>query len=264
MKIEIIKPLLPEDFIEKVKVDNTFIENDYAKYFLPQIENAVHFAVGPYFWVIPDNTKSNLATVSSNIGLHTPYSKANWKEAEIHLFANLIHPDDRLYVLSSMQIAMEVFMAMPKVKQKSIGLNIYGRMLNAKNQYTWRLLQFPGLYFNPENRIESVFLLITDVSHLGNITKSMMTVIDNSNETCQYYVIPQNGKQLVEANLPKISIRERQVIRLMASGLTSQEIAEKLNLAFYTIENHKRNLRAKTNTKSAAELMNFVLINNLL
>jgi DNA-binding CsgD family transcriptional regulator len=200
---------------------------------------------------------------SPNIELHTPYLATEWQNAEIHLFANMIHPEDRFYVLSSMQMAMEVFMAMPKEKQKSIGLNIYGRMLNAKNLFVWKLIQFPGLYFNEENRIESVLLMITDISHLGMVPSTMMTVIDNSNQQCQFFSISPESKKLIETQFPTISKREKQVIRLMANGLTSKEIAENLNLAFYTIENHKRNLRAKTNTKSAAELINYLLINNL-
>jgi DNA-binding CsgD family transcriptional regulator len=202
--------------------------------------------------------------VSSNIYLQTPHNEQDWLSADVHLFANMIHPDDRFYVLSSIQKAMEVFERMPKEKQKNIGLNIYGRIQNSQNNFVWRLIQFPGLYFNDEYRVESALLMITDLSHIGQISQTMMTIVDNSNDICQFYVIPKDSNTLEAANLPKISSRERQVIQLMANGLTSQEIAEKLNLAFYTIENHKRNLREKTNTKSAAELMNFVLTNNLL
>jgi DNA-binding CsgD family transcriptional regulator len=264
MKIEIIKPLQPDDFIEKVKVEKQFSGKNYKAFFQSHIEQSIRFAIGPYFWFIPDNTRSKIVAVSSNIYLQTPHNEADWLNADVHLFANIIHPDDRLYVLSSIQKAMEIFEGMPLKQRNNIGLNIYGRLFDANKNYVWRLIQFPGLYFNDENRVESAMLMISDLSHIGQISQPMMTVIDNTNDICQFYLIPQNTKHLVATNLPKISLREQQVIRLMANGLTSQEISEKLNLAFYTVENHKRNLRAKTNTKSAAELINFVLVNNLL
>lgn len=264
MKIEIIKPLLPDDFIEKVKVEKLYSEKDYPAIFQSQIEQSLKFAVGPFFWFIPDNTRSKIVAASANVYLQTPYNEQDWLNADVHLFANMIHPDDRFYVLSSIQKAMEVFEGLPINKRNSIGLNIYGRLLDAKKNYVWRLIQFPCLYFNEENRVESAMLMISDLSHIGQISQTMMTIIDNRNGLCQFYMIPQNGKYLEATNLPKISMREQQVIRLMASGLTSHQISEKLNLAFYTIENHKRNLRTKTNTKSAAELMNYVLMNNLL
>lgn len=264
MKTEIIKPLNPEAFIEKVKVDNFHLEKDYRALFQPQIEQCIKFSIGPYFWFIPDNTQSKIVAVSDNIGQQTPHNQAQWLHADVYLFANMIHPDDRLYVLSSIQKAMEIFEGMAIYKRNTIGLNIYGRVMNSKKEFVWRLIQFPGLYFNDENRVESAMLMISDISHIGTINQTMMTIIDNSNADCQFYLISKNSTQLIETSLPKISKREQQVIRLMANGLTSQKIAEKLNLAFYTIENHKRNLRGKTNTKSAAELMNFVLVNNLL
>lgn len=264
MKTEIIKPLNPEAFIEKVKVENFHIEKDYRALFQPQIEQCLKFSIGPYFWFIPDNTRSKIAAVSDNVGQQTPHNQAEWLHADVYLFANMIHPDDRLYVLSSIQKAMEIFEGMAIKKRDSFGLNIYGRIMNCKKEFVWRLIQFPGLLFNDENRVESALLMISDISHIGPINQTMMTIIDNSNADCQFYVIPKNSTQLIEANLPKISKREQQVIRLIASGLTSQKIADKLNLALYTVENHKRNLRGKTNTKSAAELINFVLVNNLL
>jgi DNA-binding NarL/FixJ family response regulator len=106
-------------------------------------------------------------------------------------------------------------------------------------------------------------LMVTDISHLGIIPSTMMTVFDNSNQKCKFFSIASKERKLIETSFPTITNREKQVIRLMANGFTSKEIAEKLHLAFYTVENHKRNLRTKTNTKSAAELMNYLLINNL-
>ncbi len=264
MKIEIIKPLLPDDFIVKVKVHDNSKEKNYRAIFQNEIDHAVKFAIGPFFWFIPDNTQSKIVAVSPNINLQTPFNEEDWLNADVHLFANIIHPNDRFYVLSSIQKAMEIFEGMPGKQRNNIGLNIYGRLLDANKNYIWRLIQFPGLYFNDENRVESAMLIISNLSHIGQIDQTMMTIIDNSNNVCQFFVIPKDGNQLQATTLPKISTREQQVIRLMANGFTSQEIAEKLNLAFYTIENHKRNLRAKTNTKSAAELMNFMLVNNLL
>ncbi len=91
----------------------------------------------------------------------------------------------------------------------------------------------------------------------------MMTLIDNTNQSCKFYKVNDENK-LIDTHLPKISQREMEVIKLMASGLPGKSIADNLHLSIYTIENHKRNIRAKTQTKSAAELINFVLRNNIL
>lgn len=47
------------------------------------------------------------------------------------------------------------------------------------------------------------------------------------------------------------------------SQLNTPQIAEKLNVSYYTVENHKRNLRIKTKTKTSGELIKFAIDNNL-
>ena len=69
--------------------------------------------------------------------------------------------------------------------------------------------------------------------------------------------------KLVNVALPNITKREQDILQLMAKGYNTPQISKELNIAYNTVENHKRNLRAKTNTKTSAELMNFVCNNNL-
>lgn len=58
----------------------------------------------------------------------------------------------------------------------------------------------------------------------------------------------------------KISIttRELEVIKYIREGLTSQQIADKMNVSFYTIETHRRNIHVKLDVKSTAELIRFM------
>jgi len=50
----------------------------------------------------------------------------------------------------------------------------------------------------------------------------------------------------------------------MAKGLKTPEIARELFISYSTVENHRKNLRVKTNTKTSSELMSFVIQNNLI
>ena len=103
MENHILPPLLPDAFIQKLKVDNVSVKKDYLKLFENQIKQSIRFSTGPYFWFIPDNTQSRITAVSDNVSTQTPYSLDEWLNADIHFFTNLIHPDDRYYLLSSIQ-----------------------------------------------------------------------------------------------------------------------------------------------------------------
>ena len=53
----------------------------------------------------------------------------------------------------------------------------------------------------------------------------------------------------------KISKKEREILKYITKGLSSQEIAEKLSLSVRTVSNHRANILRKTNVKNTAELV---------
>ncbi len=57
----------------------------------------------------------------------------------------------------------------------------------------------------------------------------------------------------------ELSPREREVLQLLAEGMTSKEIAAKLDLAVSTIETHRKQIMAKLELRSVAELTKFAI-----
>ena len=61
----------------------------------------------------------------------------------------------------------------------------------------------------------------------------------------------------------KLGARERQVLTLVATGYTSAQAAEKLNVAASTIEVHRRNIMRKLEVHSIAGLTRYAIRNGL-
>ncbi|RYE36312.1 MAG: response regulator transcription factor [Sphingobacteriaceae bacterium] len=61
-----------------------------------------------------------------------------------------------------------------------------------------------------------------------------------------------------------LSKRETEVLTLIAEGFTNQEIADKLFTSKRTIEGHRENLIAKTNTRNTAALIRYAIVNGLI
>ncbi len=59
----------------------------------------------------------------------------------------------------------------------------------------------------------------------------------------------------------KLSNREIEVINLVKEGMTTKEIAEKLNISFYTAETHRKNIKTKMGIKGEADFVKFVYRN---
>lgn len=59
-----------------------------------------------------------------------------------------------------------------------------------------------------------------------------------------------------EGDLPVLTHREKEVLQLIATGLTNQEIADKLFISNTTVETHRKNLLQKFGAKNVALLIN--------
>jgi DNA-binding CsgD family transcriptional regulator len=54
----------------------------------------------------------------------------------------------------------------------------------------------------------------------------------------------------------KLSMRELEVLKLIMQGLTNQEIADKLFIAYETVKSHRKHILEKTGSKNTAALVN--------
>lgn len=62
---------------------------------------------------------------------------------------------------------------------------------------------------------------------------------------------------------PKLSDREKEVLRLICQEKTSQEIADQLYISVRTVDGHRRNLQEKTGAKNIAGLVMYAVKNGL-
>ncbi len=52
-----------------------------------------------------------------------------------------------------------------------------------------------------------------------------------------------------------ITPKEKEVLSLLAQGLSSKEIASRLFISVHTVESHRKNLRFKFDAKNSSELI---------
>lgn len=64
--------------------------------------------------------------------------------------------------------------------------------------------------------------------------------------------------------LPVLTKREKEVLELIADGLTNGEIAEKLFLTVATVDSHRKNMLTKFNVKNTAALVKLAIVNHLI
>jgi len=62
----------------------------------------------------------------------------------------------------------------------------------------------------------------------------------------------------------ELSDRETDVLVLVAKGMSSKEIADKLHISIHTVNSHRKNITHKTGIKSVAGLAVYAVIHNLM
>lgn len=116
-----------------------------------------------------------------------------------------------------------------------------------------------------ENMLQSGadgFVLKTSDS--GEIIEGIKAVLDGKS------YLGAGVKQLLERkynpadDVPLLSKREIEVLRLIADGLTNQEIGEKLFISPLTVDSHRKNLLLKFNAKNTASLVKIAMLNQLI
>jgi DNA-binding CsgD family transcriptional regulator len=70
------------------------------------------------------------------------------------------------------------------------------------------------------------------------------------------------GRKILN-NDSTLSSREKDVVRLLAKGLSNKEISEKLFISPHTTITHRKNITRKLNIKSVAGLIVYALINDI-
>lgn len=72
-------------------------------------------------------------------------------------------------------------------------------------------------------------------------------------------VLQTHLKGRTTAEAEPLSTREREVLKLIAEGLSNKEIADLLSISVRTVENHRANIMKKLNLKTTAHLTKYAI-----
>ena len=88
------------------------------------------------------------------------------------------------------------------------------------------------------------------------LNKSMEStqLIDSLLKACQGAKIFPATSMVTKIESP-FSDREHEILRLIASGKTSEQIAERLKISHLTVKAHRRNMMRKLDVNNTAELI---------
>lgn len=103
------------------------------------------------------------------------------------------------------------------------------------------------------NKIQELFSLLRGHSDSINLDFKVMS----RDISYLAFILQKKKSNKVEINHTKLSLREIEILGMIMQGLTNNQIAEKLFIAFETVKSHRRHILEKTGAKNTAALINY-------
>jgi DNA-binding NarL/FixJ family response regulator len=145
------------------------------------------------------------------------------------------------------------------IKSKYHNIKIIVLTQHDKSEYVLEILKAGADGYLLKNSkkdelLEALKTVEKDQKYLGHKISDLM--INN-------YLSNQNTESEKET-LVQLTKREIEIIRLISSDLSNQEIADELNISLRTVETHRRNLMQKLNVKTVVALVHYAIKNNII
>jgi DNA-binding CsgD family transcriptional regulator len=133
------------------------------------------------------------------------------------------------------------------------------KIMNAAGNYINVLQRFSFVPGKKTGEPSGMIGVIFDITHFKNDNTIVHTIEKTSrydDELINTLVYKKVHPVYEVASLQLMSKRELEILKLMAEGFGSKQIAHKLHLSINTINNHRKNMLQKANCNTSAELLN--------
>ncbi|WP_442591882.1 LuxR C-terminal-related transcriptional regulator [Pedobacter sp. AW31-3R] len=226
-----------------------FHNTDFPRIGFDELTNAI-VSVGPFYFYVIDFYDMSLSHVSPAIeyihGLDP--EKVTFNEV-----LNTIHPDDVSFVADAEAFITKFFRErISREKLLSYKMNYIFRSRMANGEYVLLNHQAILLSLDDDGRSGKSLNIHTRIDHLSNLNTRKISLIGLNGEASYMNM----SLEEVIKPLPYFSKREKQILKLVSQGLSSNEISEKLFIAAATVKKHRQNILEKTDCKNITQLIN--------
>lgn len=238
-------------------------ETDPLIYFSDKIEVMENFALGIYQWAIVDFANQYLYEIGGMLEEMTGQSYEYWKGASPEKYVSELALAEHIpYWMAYIQF---IYSYILQNQEKSFHPQLYLKMKNKDGVYRNVVMQFIDWKQESDGGVRFCLCQITDISHvqIDEIPQMSILITENGNTK----LLRSRAPNLIPGNtisLPNLTVREKEVIRLLAAGLTSKLIADKLGIAKNTVENYRQRLLKKTNSFTSSEVIAYAINNGLI
>lgn len=228
------------NFKEVLKIENLqqLIDQKYVEF----------FHVGKFYHYLFDLQAAEFTYMSDSVKDVLGYER---EEVSVPFFLELIHPHDFPYFLSFEEKVVEFFNQLPSEKINKYKVRYDYRIRSKSGEYTRILHQMLSIV--PDLNVATHTLCFhTDITYLKNEGTPLLSFIGLDGEPS---FVDVGNLHDFQPFLPPLSERELDIIKHLAEGLTSVEIAFQLNISAETVKTHRKNILRKMDSNKTVDLI---------
>lgn len=215
-------------------------------------------STGPFSFYIINFFDMSLSHISDSIYEMHDFNKEN---LTLNNILESIHPDDISFVSKAEKYLTDLF-------YEKIG---YEKLLDYKLSYNFRLKIKTGEYvlFNHQSLMLTMhedgalgksLNIHTRIDHLSNRNTYKISLIGLKDEpSIMNLSLKENDEDFTQ-----FSKREIDIIKLLGSGMSNKEIADKLFISPLTVKKHRNNILTKSECKNTSQLIKKCILNGLI
>ena len=137
------------------------------------------------------------------------------------------------------------------INNMGLGVKVLGLTVHENVEYFFRMLVAGASGYILKGASSAELISAIRSAHQGGVYLSSAVTSHMVNEYSLYKDIA------LKAGQEGLTARETDVLRLIAKGLTNQEVADALNISIYTIHTHRANIMNKLGLANRQQLMNY-------
>ncbi len=235
-----------KDFLKNLKVQYLDFEYHFEKEILEYLKETK-------LW---DNQFLYIHHIKSGRFYHKGFDNAlgyGIDKLTADFFVRNIHPADlSMYFDVSKALLSFVLHNSAHVVPFKSSFNINYRVQKEDGTYISVLRQSTPFIKNKNNKVEAYISLCTDISDIADDHKVKWHIFGPKSEQFPYFLKQQTK---VHEDEKLFSERELDILRLLGTGLSSTEIAEKLFISNNTVNTHRKNLMRKAHVNKTVDLL---------
>jgi len=191
--------------------------------------------------------------VRGSVLKYTGYSPAEFGDNILLKFMSMFVPEQQSFMSDFVTWILNIQKNVPFEYKSRQCISAWGmRLLHRDGRRMRCYINIIPIEFNDQNNPTLIMMSFQEVSHLVKGDYYCMRGIFGEDDK-KVFVYYSNEDRTVETEI--ISEREREVLQYILQGLDTKQIGGEMKISNNTVDNHRRNMLARTGTRDTTALI---------